>query len=184
MEKVKKKGILCILLWLLLIPSLHFVFFSQVLLYDLRSSQPLLVKDHFYNLPIKSLNFHDQLDLIVSADSKIIKIWNKDSVRKNSESIFCCLPVFIKWVRQKKKTIYSWRCVVMSINCICLFYSALQGKLFSSIQPQSDLNDVCMYPNSGTNITFYDCCTFLKLWESRQWSLLFVVTETLMVSWQ
>ncbi|MEQ2187747.1 hypothetical protein GOODEAATRI_007746, partial [Goodea atripinnis] len=52
---------------------------GQVLLYDLRSSQPLLVKDHFYNLPIKSLIFHDQLDLIVSADSKIIKIWSKDS---------------------------------------------------------------------------------------------------------
>uniref|UniRef100_A0A3Q2P773 Nucleolar protein 10 n=1 Tax=Fundulus heteroclitus TaxID=8078 RepID=A0A3Q2P773_FUNHE len=79
---------------------------GQVLLYDLRSSRPLLVKDHFYNLPIKSLNFHDQLDLIVSADSKIIKIWNKDS-----------------------------------------------GKLFSSIQPQTDINDVCMYPNSGMLFT-------------------------------
>ncbi|MEQ2199691.1 Nucleolar protein 10 [Xenoophorus captivus] len=56
---------------------------GQVLLYDLRSSQPLLVKDHFYNLPIKSLIFHDQLDLIVSADSKIIKIWSKDSVSKS-----------------------------------------------------------------------------------------------------
>uniref|UniRef100_A0A3B4XM46 Nucleolar protein 10 n=1 Tax=Seriola lalandi dorsalis TaxID=1841481 RepID=A0A3B4XM46_SERLL len=67
---------------------------GQVLLYDLRSSQPLLVKDHFYNLPIKSLNFHDQLDLVVSADSKIIKIWNKDS-----------------------------------------------GKVFSSIQPQTNIND-------------------------------------------
>uniref|UniRef100_A0A7N8XYX8 Nucleolar protein 10 n=1 Tax=Mastacembelus armatus TaxID=205130 RepID=A0A7N8XYX8_9TELE len=54
---------------------------GQVLLYDLRSNQPLLAKDHFYNLPIKSLNFHDQLDLVVSADSKIIKIWNKDNVK-------------------------------------------------------------------------------------------------------
>uniref|UniRef100_A0A8C4NT76 Nucleolar protein 10 n=1 Tax=Dicentrarchus labrax TaxID=13489 RepID=A0A8C4NT76_DICLA len=74
---------------------------GQVLLYDLRSSQPLLVKDHFYNLPIKSLNFHDQLDLVVSADSKIIKIWNKDT-----------------------------------------------GKVFSSIQPQTNINDICIYPNS------------------------------------
>lgn len=54
--------------------------FLKVLLYDLRSSQPLLVKDHFYNLPIKSLNFYNQLDLVVSADSKIIKFWNKDTV--------------------------------------------------------------------------------------------------------
>lgn len=56
------------------------VLLLKVLLYDLRSNQPLLVKDHFYNLPIKSLNFHNELDLVVSADSKIIKIWNKDTV--------------------------------------------------------------------------------------------------------
>uniref|UniRef100_A0A4W6CA78 Nucleolar protein 10 n=1 Tax=Lates calcarifer TaxID=8187 RepID=A0A4W6CA78_LATCA len=79
---------------------------GQVLLYDLRSSQPLLVKDHFYNLPIKSLNFHDPLDLVVSADSKIIKIWNKDN-----------------------------------------------GKVFSSIQPQTNINDVCIYPKSGMLFT-------------------------------
>ncbi|KAG7225153.1 hypothetical protein INR49_014784 [Caranx melampygus] len=79
---------------------------GQVLMYDLRSSQPLLVKDHFYNLPIKSLNFHDQLGLVISADSKIIKIWNKDN-----------------------------------------------GKVFSSIQPQSNINDVCIYPQSGMLFT-------------------------------
>uniref|UniRef100_A0A3Q0RUV8 Nucleolar protein 10 n=1 Tax=Amphilophus citrinellus TaxID=61819 RepID=A0A3Q0RUV8_AMPCI len=79
---------------------------GQVLLYDLRSSQPLLVKDHFYNLPINSLNFHNQLDLVLSSDSKIIKIWNKDT-----------------------------------------------GKLFSSIEPQTNINSVCVYPNSGMLFT-------------------------------
>ncbi|XP_077395370.1 nucleolar protein 10 isoform X1 [Festucalex cinctus] len=79
---------------------------GQVLLYDLRSSQPLLVKDHFYNLPIKSLNFHDHMDLVVSSDPKIIKMWNKDS-----------------------------------------------GKVFSSIQTESNINDVCMYPHSGMLFT-------------------------------
>uniref|UniRef100_A0A669CDT8 Nucleolar protein 10 n=1 Tax=Oreochromis niloticus TaxID=8128 RepID=A0A669CDT8_ORENI len=58
---------------------------GQVLLYDLRSSQPLLVKDHLYNLPINSLNFHNQLDLVVSSDSKIIKIWNKDTVSNSHQ---------------------------------------------------------------------------------------------------
>uniref|UniRef100_A0A672HS66 Nucleolar protein 10 n=1 Tax=Salarias fasciatus TaxID=181472 RepID=A0A672HS66_SALFA len=85
---------------------------GQVLLYDLRSNQPLLVKDHFYNLPIKSLNFHDPLNLVVSSDSKIIKMWNKDT-----------------------------------------------GKLFSSIEPQANLNDVCMYPNSGEDTPRW--CSFL-----------------------
>uniref|UniRef100_A0A671EH82 Nucleolar protein 10 n=1 Tax=Rhinolophus ferrumequinum TaxID=59479 RepID=A0A671EH82_RHIFE len=53
---------------------------GQVLLYDLRSDQPLLVKDHQYGLPIKSIHFQDSLDLILSADSRIIKMWNKNSV--------------------------------------------------------------------------------------------------------
>ncbi|XP_061897734.1 nucleolar protein 10 [Entelurus aequoreus] len=79
---------------------------GQVLLYDLRSNQPLLVKDHFYNLPIKSLNFHNEMDLVVSADAKIIKMWNKDN-----------------------------------------------GKVLSSIQTESNINDVCIYPNSGMMFT-------------------------------
>ncbi|RXM29606.1 Nucleolar protein 10 [Acipenser ruthenus] len=52
---------------------------GQILMYDLRSNRPLLVKDHHYGLPIKSIQFQDQLDLILSADSKIIKMWNKDT---------------------------------------------------------------------------------------------------------
>ncbi|XP_056151873.1 nucleolar protein 10 [Lampris incognitus] len=79
---------------------------GQVLLYDLRSSHPLFVKDHYYNLPIKSINFHEQLDLVLSADSKIIKMWNKDT-----------------------------------------------GKVFSTIEPQTNINDVCVYPHSGMLFT-------------------------------
>ncbi|XP_012678932.2 nucleolar protein 10 [Clupea harengus] len=79
---------------------------GQVLLYDLRSSQPLLVKDHYYSLPIHSLNFHEQLDLVISADSKIIKMWHKDT-----------------------------------------------GKIFSTVEPQADINDVCIYPDSGMLFT-------------------------------
>uniref|UniRef100_A0A8C7H7J5 Nucleolar protein 10 n=1 Tax=Oncorhynchus kisutch TaxID=8019 RepID=A0A8C7H7J5_ONCKI len=70
---------------------------GQVLIYDLRSSRPLLVKDHYYGLPIKSVNFQDHLDLVLTADSKIIKIWNKDT-----------------------------------------------GKVFSSIEPQTNINDVIL----------------------------------------
>uniref|UniRef100_A0A4W4F2T5 Nucleolar protein 10 n=1 Tax=Electrophorus electricus TaxID=8005 RepID=A0A4W4F2T5_ELEEL len=79
---------------------------GQVLLYDLRSSHPLLVKDHYYGLPIHSLHFHEQLDLVLSADSKIIKI---------------C----------KTK----------------------QGKIFSSIEPPTNINDVCVCPGSGMIFT-------------------------------
>ncbi|ROL44810.1 Nucleolar protein 10 [Anabarilius grahami] len=79
---------------------------GQILVYDLRSSRPLLVKDHYYGLPIKSLHFHDPLDLVLSADSKIIKMWHRDN-----------------------------------------------GRVFSSIEPQADINDVCLYPGSGMLFT-------------------------------
>ncbi|NWX81489.1 NOL10 protein, partial [Nothoprocta pentlandii] len=79
---------------------------GQVLLYDLRSSNPLIVKDHQYGLPIKSIQFQHQLDLIISADSRIIKMWNKDT-----------------------------------------------GKIFTSMEPEHDINDVCLYPNSGMLMT-------------------------------
>uniref|UniRef100_A0A8C5SGF2 Nucleolar protein 10 n=1 Tax=Laticauda laticaudata TaxID=8630 RepID=A0A8C5SGF2_LATLA len=77
-------------------------FTGQVLLYDLRSSNPLIMKDHQYGLPVKSIQFHNALDLIISADSRIIKLWNQDT-----------------------------------------------GKIFTSIEPEHNINDVCLYPNSG-----------------------------------
>ncbi|MEE6476810.1 hypothetical protein FKM82_011228 [Ascaphus truei] len=79
---------------------------GQVLVYDLRSSSPLIIKDHQYGLPIKSIQFHNPLELILSADSRIIKMWNKDT-----------------------------------------------GKVFTSIEPETDINDVCLYPNSGMLFT-------------------------------
>ncbi|ELW72033.1 Nucleolar protein 10 [Tupaia chinensis] len=91
------------------INSVHGLFATgtiEVLLYDLRSDKPLLVKDHQYGLPIQSVHFQDSLDLILSADSRIIKMWNKNS-----------------------------------------------GKIFTSLEPEHDLNDVCLYPNSGMLFT-------------------------------
>ncbi|XP_065843371.1 nucleolar protein 10-like [Oscarella lobularis] len=49
---------------------------GQILIYDIRSNHPLLTKDHQYGLPINTLRFLDQSDLVLSADTKIIKIWN------------------------------------------------------------------------------------------------------------
>jgi ribosome biogenesis protein ENP2 len=52
---------------------------GQVLLYDIRSSRPFLVKDHMYGLPILDVDFHDAQDLILSMDSSVIKIWRKET---------------------------------------------------------------------------------------------------------
>ncbi|XP_054164534.1 nucleolar protein 10-like [Oppia nitens] len=51
---------------------------GQILLYDIRSSKPYLVKDHRYGLPIKDIEFIDDLDLIASMDSKIVKLWHRN----------------------------------------------------------------------------------------------------------
>ncbi|KAI9094365.1 WD40-repeat-containing domain protein [Phlyctochytrium arcticum] len=74
---------------------------GQVLVYDLRSATPMVVKDHQYGFPIKSLNIHSTGN-IISADTKIIKIWNKDT-----------------------------------------------GKALTSVEPPSDINDVCVWDKSG-----------------------------------
>jgi len=44
-------------------------------LYDMRSSKPLHVKEHQYGLPIHTVQFHKGSGCVLSADSKLIKIW-------------------------------------------------------------------------------------------------------------
>ena len=63
-----------------LLSSHNQLLFWQVLLYDLRSTKPLLIKDHQYGLPINSIAFQDKLGVVLSADSKILKIWDRETV--------------------------------------------------------------------------------------------------------
>lgn len=49
---------------------------GQILLYDIRSDKPFLVKDHMYGLPIKDIEFHPVTNVIASMDSKIVKLWD------------------------------------------------------------------------------------------------------------
>lgn len=53
---------------------------GQILLYDIRANKPFQTKDHMYNLPIKSIAFHEQQDLVFSLDSSVVKIWDKNNV--------------------------------------------------------------------------------------------------------
>ena len=57
---------------------------GQVLLYDLRSNRPVRVKDHRYGLPIKRVDFHHigHHDLVASMDSRILRLWERNSVSK------------------------------------------------------------------------------------------------------
>lgn len=45
----------------------------------MRSSKPLLVKDHQNNLPIKKIEFSRENDLVLSLDARVVKMWNNES---------------------------------------------------------------------------------------------------------
>lgn len=55
---------------------------GQAMIYDIRSSPPLFVKDHYNSLPIKDLEFFPSENMVFSMDEKIVKIWNQDTVCK------------------------------------------------------------------------------------------------------
>lgn len=51
---------------------------GQVLLFDIRSNKPYMVKDHYFGLPIRSLDFatnNNDDDLVLSLDEKVLKLW-------------------------------------------------------------------------------------------------------------
>lgn len=54
---------------------------GQILLFDIRSDKPLLVKDHLYGLPIKKLAFHTEADVVMSMDAKVLKLWHRTTGR-------------------------------------------------------------------------------------------------------
>ena len=58
---------------------------GHVLLYDLRSSRPLCVKEHQYGLPIVAVKFHRTARQILSADSKVLKVWGREGLEGGGE---------------------------------------------------------------------------------------------------
>ncbi|KRX92317.1 Nucleolar protein 10 [Trichinella pseudospiralis] len=48
-----------------------------VMLYDIRGTSPMLVKDHQYGKPIKAIAFNSQPEIVLSADCKIVKLWHE-----------------------------------------------------------------------------------------------------------
>lgn len=52
---------------------------GQILLYDIRSNKPMLVKDHYDGFPITDLEFHNSSGMVCSMSPKVLKIWDKDT---------------------------------------------------------------------------------------------------------
>lgn len=144
------------------------------MLYDLRSSRPLLVKDHYYGLPIHSLHFHKHMDLVISADSKIIKMWHRDNV-STTPTLSISIPI----------STWGWL-TGLQLDYVQNKSSSFQGKVFSSIEPQANINDVCVYPESGEQLHHIIClrwgclncliagkCYFLNYTTTLMWILVY-----------
>ncbi|VDO35699.1 unnamed protein product [Haemonchus placei] len=52
---------------------------GQVMLYDVRSRKPLIVKDHMNDFPIKKIDFalRETESLVLSMDSRVLKMWHE-----------------------------------------------------------------------------------------------------------
>lgn len=50
-----------------------------VSIWDLRRGAPIVQKDHQYGMPIKSICHDPVQDLVISADTKSVKLWNRQS---------------------------------------------------------------------------------------------------------
>lgn len=60
---------------------------GHTLLYDIRSARPFAIKDQGYGLPVRNVSWIEGGSrmagegLVLSADKKVVKIWDKNSVR-------------------------------------------------------------------------------------------------------
>lgn len=61
---------------------------GHVLIYDIRSSEPLLVKDHLNRIPVKKIDFNKSQNTVYSMDSAMLKIWDETSVSDILQIIF------------------------------------------------------------------------------------------------
>ncbi|XP_037960426.1 nucleolar protein 10 [Teleopsis dalmanni] len=72
---------------------------GHVLLYDIRSKEPLLIKDHLNKLPIKRIAFNPNHQTVYTLDSAMLKLWDETTgkptayIESTSEfNDFCTIP--------------------------------------------------------------------------------------------
>ncbi|KNC25305.1 hypothetical protein FF38_02560 [Lucilia cuprina] len=72
---------------------------GHVLLYDIRSKEPLLVKDHLNKLPVKRIAFNNQQNAVYSMDEAMLKLWDEQTGKQiayiestSSFNDFCTIP--------------------------------------------------------------------------------------------
>ncbi|XP_075149787.1 nucleolar protein 10 lethal (2) 34Fd [Haematobia irritans] len=72
---------------------------GHVLLYDIRSKEPLLIKDHLNRKPIKRLAFNSNHNAVYSLDEAMLKLWDEQTGKQiayiestSSFNDFCSIP--------------------------------------------------------------------------------------------
>lgn len=72
---------------------------GHVLLYDIRSSEPLIVKDHLNRTPVRKIAFNDSHHMVCSMDSAMLKIWDENTGKQiayiestSNFNDFCTIP--------------------------------------------------------------------------------------------
>lgn len=72
---------------------------GHTLIYDIRSNQPLVIKDHFNKMKIKKIAFNPAQNAVYSLDGAILKIWEENTgkqiayIESDSQfNDFCTIP--------------------------------------------------------------------------------------------
>ncbi|CRL01322.1 CLUMA_CG014416, isoform A, partial [Clunio marinus] len=72
---------------------------GHVLIYDIRSNEPLIIKDHLNRLPVKKIAFNQSHNVVCSMDSAMLKIWDETSGKQTAYiesqsnfNDFCTIP--------------------------------------------------------------------------------------------
>lgn len=72
---------------------------GHVLLYDIRARQPLLIKNHLNNLPIKRLAYNPAQNAVYSLDEATLKLWDEQTGKQiayvestSAFNDFCTIP--------------------------------------------------------------------------------------------
>lgn len=72
---------------------------GHVLLYDIRSKEPQLIKDHLNRLPVKRLAFNNNCNAVYSMDEAMLKLWDETTGKQlgyieanTAFNDFCTIP--------------------------------------------------------------------------------------------
>lgn len=72
---------------------------GHVMVFDIRARQPLIVKDHLNQFPIKQIDFNSSQNAVYSMDTGIFKVWDETSGKQkayieteSSFNDFCTIP--------------------------------------------------------------------------------------------